>query len=89
MAKDQTKAKLTAAGCPPDVADHVAAKLPAGVSAAHVQQLAALPGFNWSALPGLLVLLQQNGPQIIQAIIALFGAAAAPAPPAAGGDEEP
>jgi hypothetical protein len=80
---DQTKTKLTAAGCPTDIADHVATKLPSGVSANHIEQLARLPGFNWSALPGLLALLQQNGPQLIQAIIALFSGAqgAEPQPP--------
>jgi hypothetical protein len=78
---DQTKTKLMAAGCPPDLAEHVNAKLPAGVSASHIEQLARLPGFNWSALPGLLALLQQNGPQLIQAIIALFSGSGQGEPP--------
>jgi hypothetical protein len=66
------KAALVAAGCPDHTAASIAAKLPAGVQAQQLEQLAALaPGFDWGMLEQLAT---QFGPQIISAIIRLFGA---------------
>jgi hypothetical protein len=84
----QAKAKLTAAGASAQQADQLAQHCTAaGCDPAQVAELAKLaPAFNWGAL---LSLVSQYGPQILGALLQVFGTAGGGAGGAGAGGQQP